>query len=229
MRVTLLLPLAVVAIASGVLLVAAPAADQPAQSKSALESDPKGWTDLLPDKDFKHWKRVPIPPGGKLSTRNPWSVDTQKQLLLCDAEKIHEMLLYDQELADGIFHVEWRFKKIEGKKGYNSGVYVRNSADGKIWHQAQVGSLNVGYIFGDTLVDGAIKRVRIASKVPQRGKEAGEWNTYEITCKGKTLTLWINGGVTCEWTDCQVPKGYLGLEAEGFFIEFRNLKWKPLK
>src|SRR5262249_51157845 len=128
----------------------------------------------------------------------------------------------------GIFHVEWRFKKLDGKKGYNSGVYVRNSADGAIWHQAQVGSLNVGYLFGDTPVDGKVKRVKIAGKGPQRGKEAGEWNTFEITCKGRHITLWVNGAVTAEWDDCQVPRGYLGLEAEGYWIEFKNLKYKPL-
>jgi hypothetical protein len=139
------------------------------------------------------------------------------------------MLLYDREIADSIFHVEWRFHKVEGKTGYNSGVYVRNSADGKIWHQAQVGNQNVGFIFGDTLVDGKSKREKIASKAPQRGKPAGEWNVYELTSKGKNVTLWINGGVTCEWTACEVPKGYVGMEAEGYMIEFKNVKLKELK
>ena len=27
----------------------------------------------------------------------------------------------------------------------------------------------------------------------QRVKPAGEWNTYEITCKGRNVTLWVNG------------------------------------
>jgi hypothetical protein len=30
-------------------------------------------------------------------------------------------------------------------------------------------------------------------------------------------------------TDCEVPKGYLGLEAEGYRVEFRNLKLKELR
>jgi hypothetical protein len=226
MRAILGLPMVGVA-----LLAVAFAAEPGVESKSALESHPTGWTDLLPGKDLKGWKRVPIPPPpkGKLSSRNPWSVDEKNQLLVCDGVGIHEMLLYDKEFADGIFHVEWRFKKIEDKKGYNSGVYARNSADGEIWHQAQVGNLNVGYIFGNTLVDGKPKRVNIKSSIPQRGKPAGEWNVYEITCKGKDMKLWVNGAVTCDWTDCQVPKGYLGLEAEGWFIEFRNLKFRELK
>ena len=200
------------------------------ETKSALESDPAGWTDLLADADLAHWKRVPIPPSSKVREPNPWKNDIGTKMLICNgAGAPHEMLLYDKEFADGIFHVEWRFKKLEGKKGYNSGVYARNSADGAVWHQAQVGSKNVGYIFGNTLVDGAPKRINIGSKVPQRGKEAGEWNTYEITCKGKTMTLWVNGAVTCTWNDCQVAKGYVGLEAEGYYIEFKNVKFKETK
>jgi len=201
------------------------------ETKSALENDPAGWTDLLAGagKDLKDWKRVSIPPKAKLNARNCWSYDADSKTLICDGIKIHEMLVYDKEFGDGIFHVEWRFKKIDGKSGYNSGVYVRNSADGDIWHQAQVGSKNVGYLFGETLVDGKKKGFRADDKTPQRGKEAGEWNVYEITCKGPTVTLWINGAVTATWKDCQVPRGYFGLEAEGYLIEFKNTLFKELK
>jgi hypothetical protein len=202
---------------------------EPKETKSALESDSAGWTDML-DGGLKNWKRVAIPPGGQLNAKNAWSLSSDGKTLICDGGGVHEMLLWDKEVADGIFHVEWRFKNVEGKKGYNSGVYVRNSADGAIWHQAQVGSKNVGHIFGSTLIDG--KKTGIPGKKlkgPQRGKDAGEWNTYEITCKGKSVTLWINGGVTAVWDGCQVDKGYSGVEAEGWYIEFRNMRFKELK
>ena len=206
-------------------LVSAPAA-QSEESQSALQKDPAGWIDLLAAKDLKNWKRVPIPPGSPLAIKNPWSLDPDSNSLVCDGVGIHEMLLYNEEFGDGIFHVEWRFKKVEGKKGYNSGVYVRTSGDGAIWHQAQVGNKNVGYIFGDTPVAGKTQRVRVDDKKPQRGKDAGDWNTYEVACKGKRMTLWINGAVTATWDNCDVPKGHVGLEAEGWYIEFRNVKFK---
>jgi hypothetical protein len=221
-----ILPLFLVAAIAPIL-----AAGEQKEIKSALESDAKGWQDLVTDTDLKAWKRVPIPPGAKLNKKNPWNVDSssKEKILVCDGVGIHEMLVLDKELADGIFHVEWRFKKLDGKKGYNSGVYVRNSADGAIWHQAQVGSKNVGYLFGSTMIDG--KKGGIPAnklKGPQRGLEAGEWNTFEITCKGPKITLWVNGAVTAEWPNCQVPRGYLGLEAEGYWIEFKNVKFKDL-
>jgi hypothetical protein len=194
--------------------------------RSALHKDPSGWIDLLAGKDLKNWKRVSIPPDSKLNTKDPWRLDPKTHSLVCDGVGVHEMLLYNEEFADGTLHVEWRFKKIDGKKGYNSGVYARTSGDGAIWHQAQVGE-NIGYIFGDTLVDGKTKRIKIDDKQPQRGKEAGQWNTYEVTCKGKQMSLWINGAITATWENCEVPKGHVGLEAEYWYLEFRNVKFKP--
>src|SRR5262245_39968323 len=82
------------------------------ETKSALETDATGWIDLLPGKDLDGWKRVSIPPKSKLKDKNPWSVDLENKLLICDGVGIHEMLLYDKELGDGIFHVEWKFKKV---------------------------------------------------------------------------------------------------------------------
>lgn len=61
-----------------------------------------------------------------------------------------------------------------------------------------------------------------------RVKPAGEWNTYEIRCEGKRITLWINGGLVSEIAKCDVSKVFVGLEAEGYRIEFLNLKLKVL-
>ena len=44
-----------------------------AETRSALESDPQGWTDILPGADLSGWYRVPVPPGGKLG-RARWRV-----------------------------------------------------------------------------------------------------------------------------------------------------------
>jgi hypothetical protein len=42
------------------------------------------------------------------------------------------------------------------------------------------------------------------------------------------MTLWVNGAVVNQWPDCEVREGYVGLEAEGWRIEFRNAKVKSL-
>ena len=200
-----------------------------AQTPSALESNPRGWTDILPDASLKGWTRAAIPPTDPLKDFAGWKVDKASRTLLCEGDKLgHEWLRWDKELSDFIVHAEWRFRKLEGEPRYNSGVFVRNSKDAVIWHQGQTGA-GGGYLFGNTPVAGVVKRVSLREKMTEnRVKPAGEWNIYEIRCDGRTIALWVNGAVVSEFTECEVPKGYLGLEAEGFPIEFRNVKVKAL-
>ncbi len=217
-------------------LVAAIAA-RPARgddSASALEQNPKGWTDLLEGAgpSLKGWTRLSMPPGKTLSETSQWSLDPKSGALICEGNGGHEWLRWDEEQGDSIFHVEWRFTPVtgDGKKNYNSGIFARTSADAKIWHQAQTGSaLQAGFLFGETPVEGTVKRVNLSNKSEKRVKPAGEWNTFEITSKGKELSLWVNGALSCTFDECAVPRGYLGLEAEGYRIEFRNVKLKKLE
>lgn len=204
---------------------------QVTETKSLLEREPAGWIDLVADAGptLKGWSRGPIPPTGKLDPDNQWSIDTKTGHLLCQGDKGHEWLRFDKEMADFVYHVEWKFTEVEGKKGYNSGIYVRNSADATVWHQAQTGAGTGGFIFGETMLDGKLQRVNFSKEVTGKPvKPPGEWNTFEITCKGKEVTLWVNGAITNVWKNCEVPKGHVGLEAEGYRIEFRNVKVKPL-
>jgi hypothetical protein len=202
---------------------------QGAETRSAWESEPQGWVDILPAADLKGWFRVPVPPTGQLG-RAQWHLDGEKKILICDRDGGHDMLLFDKEIGDAIFHVEFCYTKIEGKKGYNSGAYVRNSRNGAIWHQAQFGDGKDGYLFGQTPgADGQKKGFNLGKQVTDmRVKPAGEWNTLEVTAQGKVLTLWVNGAVTCRFEGCGQEKGFLGLEGEGYRIEFRNLKVKQL-
>jgi len=209
-----------------------PAATADDAATSALERDPDGWTDLLAHAGPKleGWVRGPVPFEGKLNPRSQWSLDASTGNLICAGDGGHEWLRWDRELGDFIFHVEWRFTPIPGKKGYNSGVYARNSADAKIWHQAQTGDGSGGYLFGNTRVGDVAKRFNRSERgQPSRVKRAGEWNVFEITGRGQEMTLWVNGAVTTRWQECEVPRGYVGLEAEGWRIEFRNVKVKTLE
>jgi hypothetical protein len=190
----------VVLLGSAVCRVAADEGETP----SALERDPSGWTDLLSQAGPKleGWTRGPIPPTGRLNPRSQWSLDAATGHLVCEGNGGHEWLRWDKEFRDGIFHVEWRFTPVPGKKGYNSG----------------------------TEVDGKPQRFNLSKQQKEsRVKPAGEWNTFEITCKGKDMTLWVNGAVVNRWHGCLVPHGYLGVEAEGYRIEFRNVKVKPME
>lgn len=195
-------------------------------------ADAGGWVDLMPGKDLRGWKRVPIAPDTKLNAKNPWSVDEANKLLVCDGVGVKEMLLNDAERADGVFHVEWRFRKVADRRDYNAGVYVRTSGDGKVWHQAQVAHVDrrptLGDLFGETLVNGEPKKFTVEGVGEKLAHPPGEWNTYDVTCKGPEITVAINGKPATTWKDCQVPKGHVGLQAEYFFIEFSNLRWRTI-
>jgi hypothetical protein len=57
----------------------------------------------------------------------------------------------------------------------------------------------------------------------------GAWNTYDVACKGPVITVAVNGQPATVWKDCEVPRGHVGMQAEFFFIEFRNLKFRAME
>jgi hypothetical protein len=201
------------------------------ESKSALEADPKGWIDLFPDKDLKGWTRADFDPK---VTKKVWGVSDDGKLLEVDGRgHVKEYLVHEKESADGIFHVEWRWGKDQGDKPeYNGGILVRSSADAKTWVQAQVARGSKPPVVGDFILvqplDGKPQRKDYIQKGANREAPVGEWNTYEITCRGRTVTLWVNGAVTATLEDCPITKGHPGIQAEFALYEFRSIKFKPL-
>ena len=179
--------------------------------------------DIFPGDHLGEWTRIAIPPAKQISNIAQWHSDTKERVIVCDGNGGHEWLRYNHELTNFEFHVQWRFTKLDGTAKYNSGVFFRNNRDGSIWHQAQAG-LAGGYIFGDTPVAGKLQRVNLLAQMKEnRVKPAGEWNGYVIRCQGADCTLAVNGEVTSE-IHIDVPSGFIGLESEGYRIEFRHLE-----
>lgn len=213
------------------LVLAALVAAQEQSAKSALESDPKGWMDLFPDRDLKGWKRLNLDPKAK---QRVWGLSEDGKFLEIDGRNgVKEDLLYDKEFVDGIYHVEWRWAKDQGEKpNYNGGVYVRASEDAKMWIQAQVARGAKPPVVGDIIElipgDPKPKRVDVIQKGASREAPVGDWNTYEVTCKGKSVSVWVNGGVTASIDDCPLATGRVGLQAEFALYEVRTVKYKPL-
>ncbi len=187
------------------------------------------WIDILPDESLKGWTRVPIPPVAGLKPESQWHVDSAQKTLTCTGNAGHEWLRYDKELGDFVLRVEWRFTpKSEEPKRYNSGIGIRLSKYGELWVQAQTG-LTGGYLFGENLVDGAVQRFNLSKEMKEnRVKPAGEWNLYEIRVQGGKVSLSVNGMVVSEVDQIALRRGYIGLEAEGYEITFRNLQLQPL-
>lgn len=192
------------------------------------------WVDLMPPdtplgQNIPGWTRIPIPAIAGLKPEPQWKVDGAQKLLICTGQGGHEWLRYDKELKDFVLQAEWRFAPKEGETKYNSGIGFRLSRFGEIWFQAQTG-LAGGWLFGQDFVDGGLKSFNLRQQAKANPiKPAGEWNLYEIRAQGDKVTLTINGTVINEMTGVGMRRGYIGLEAEGYEIAFRNLKLQVLE
>jgi hypothetical protein len=192
-------------------------------------AQPTASKDILPDESLKGWTRIPIPPIDGLKPKLQWRVDAAQRTLICSGDGGHEWLRYDQELGDYILEVDWRFTpRGPEEKRYNSGIGVRLSLYGELWVQAQT-SLAGGYLFGENFVDGAVLRFNYSKQMKEnRVKPAGEWNHYEVRVQGAHVVLAVNGEVVSEADNIGLRRGYIGLEAEGYEVTFRNLRIQPL-
>ena len=81
----------------------------------------------------------------------------------------------------------------------------------------------------------ASRELKLASRFsPQkemtenRIKPPGQWNAYDIRCAGSTCTLAVNG-VIVNTLHTSVARGYVGLEAEGYQITFKDFNLRVLK
>jgi len=49
-----------------------------------------------------------------------------------------------------------------------------------------------------------------------------------IECRGRSVTIWVNGVLVNAGSDCTTDHGQIALQAEGAACEFRHLELTPL-
>jgi hypothetical protein len=144
-----------------------------------------------------------------------------------------------KEFSNYRLHVEWRYPE----NPVNSGIMLHTTGPDKIWvthYQAQLKHQNAG----DFIVHGVGEKATINNVVytstekdkpvvskqhPSNEKPAGEWNSYDITCKGNTVEVRVNGLLQNTATNCSLTKGAIALQAEGSKIQFRNIWIEKVK
>jgi len=144
-----------------------------------------------------------------------------------------------KEYSNYHLHVEWSYPE----KATNSGVFVHTNGPDKQWpqhYQCQLKTLCAGDFIvnavgekatvGDSTYVGTEKVKPIAVKLhPTNEKPVGEWNSYDIVCKGSTVEVSVNGLLQNTVKNCSMTKGSIGLQAEGSRIQFRNIWVENLK
>jgi hypothetical protein len=70
--------------------------------------------------------------------------------------------------------------------------------------------------------------VHFAETLNPMPKAGGKWNTYEITVKGRQITLTLNGQQTSQLHNGLFEEGFLTLQHGSGVIKFRKVAIKPL-
>ncbi len=144
-----------------------------------------------------------------------------------------------KEYANYHLHVEWCYPE----KATNSGIFVHTNGPDSMWpkhYQCQLKTLCAGDFIvnavgekataGDSIYVGTEKVKPIAVKLhPTNEKKVGEWNSYDIVCKGSTVEVSVNGLLQNTAKNCSMTKGSIGLQAEGSRIQFRNIWIEKVK
>jgi hypothetical protein len=194
-----------------------------------------GWVKLFNGKDLSGWRTF-LRPGSKATAKDVWSV--HDGVIDCQGMPFG-YLLTEKDYGNYVLRVQWRWGKAPAKGGRNSGVFVHVSGPDKIWPkgvEAQLFSGNAGDFW---LVDGfklQVDPARQDKRTPRHyfrmkgvsEKPIGEWNQYEITCKGDTIKLVVNGKLANEGTRAEATSGKILLQSEGAQIFFRNIELKHL-
>jgi hypothetical protein len=193
---------------AALVLVAATAAAS-AQPVSDAERK-EGFVPLFNGQDFTGWRFS----GGKKDAATPpknWSV-ADGMIRLSGGGSPH--LASEWEYADFDMRFRWRPKK----QGYNSGFFVRSGRNVGA-NQINLAQKDAGHLMGGA---------KGGPAVPQLQKPPGEWNEWRVLAVGDKLTFWCNGEKAWEVTGFKPARGYLGLQAEGAAIDFKDLRIKEL-
>ena len=131
--------------------------------------------------------------------------------------------------------LEWRWPA-DAPTNTKGGVFVHLRKPDALWPvciEAQLANKNAGQIVGQGGVDlpGAplINGKKRAPKLRESSeKPVGEWNVYEIVCRGRTLEVSINGVRQNRIEGLPIDSGAVGFQLEKFPFEVRRIWLSPL-
>lgn len=152
---------------------------------------------------------------------NQWKAESN----VLRSPKSGSNLVTDESFTDFKLHIEFRYQK-----GSNSGVYLRGRYEVQIADSKGLEPLKdqLGAVYG------------FISPAEMVAKEAGEWQSYDITLLGRMVTVVANGktivcnqeipGITGGAIDSKEGEaGPLLLQGDHGPIEFRNIVVTPAK
>ncbi len=191
------------------------------QSRDAFGQSKDGWTTLLDGKSLDNWTKV-----GDAN----WRIEDGAAV----ADRGNGFLVSKESYGDFQLRAEFWV----GVEDANSGIFIRctdpqkitgsNAYEVNIWDDRPEKDYATGAIVG-------------VAKVDPMPKAGGKWNVYEITAKGDTFSVTLNGQKTVDGAkDAKHAKGPIALQhgpgnkdAAGVVndkgvVKFRKIEIKPL-
>jgi hypothetical protein len=200
-----------------------------------------GFTPLFDGKSLDGWTFIvkPDKDGKKADPKDTWSVSSEGYIR-CTG-KPNGCMVTTKEFGDYVLKVKWRFPA--DSKGGNSGVLLHVQDDNywptSVEAQLQSGRAGDFWLIYPPQVTLEADKTRQDPKEPRHffrlvtkespEKKFGEWNEYEITCKGGDVTLVVNGVKVNEGKNGNLKKGRIALQSEGTEIHFKDIVIRPIK
>jgi hypothetical protein len=189
---------------------------------------PTGRIDLFNGKDFTGWTfclRSNTPPAETFAVSNG--------LMHCTGQP-YGYVRTDQSYHDYKLTVEWRFVRV-APKADNSGVFVHVRPPDKVWphcieNQGQYHHQGDMIFMGGAKFTGTngLKSGMIKMQQPQNENAPGEWNTYEVICRGNSVKNYVNGKLMNDAEGCSADSGAIAMQSEGGEWELRKIYVEPL-
>ena len=202
--------------------------------------DLKGWRAVLQDEKQvpeKVRKRLKFP----AKMEDVWKVENG--VLICKGQP-YGYIVTEKEFGDFELSLEWKWPGRGGNNGVLLFVHGADKAyppgDGATWPgsiEAQLAAGGAGDIWlippgkldiPKSQQDPKSKRRHHRTTKEDVEKPLGEWNKYEVVCKGGNVKLKVNGTLVNEGKNADPKRGKIGLQSEGTEVHFRNIKLKEL-
>jgi len=170
-----------------------------------------GWIVLLDDKNMGDWSRVGA---------SNWRFEDGA--VIADKKEGQDpgYLVSKTPYKDFQLHVEFW-----ASDDANSGVFLRCQDPTKLGDRSCY-EVNIFDQRKDpTYGTGGIVNFSEVNPMPKAG---GKWNTYEITAKGRQITVLLNGQKTADLNNGLFAEGPVGLQHGQGVIKFRKVAIKPL-
>jgi hypothetical protein len=175
--------------------------------QAAGQSGP-GWVTLVDGKTMGEWDRI-----GEANWR------MEDGALVADKGKAAHLVTKNKYKDFQIYAEFW------ASDDANSGIFIRCADPQKIgaksWYEVNIFDQRKDPTYGT----GSI--VYFAEVNPMQ-KAGGKWNTFEITAKGRQITVVLNGQKTVDLNNGMFDEGPFTLQYGAGVVKFRKVAVKPL-